>query len=320
MNMTSVSQVDGFLVGHAQDDTAHTGCTAILCPDGAVASVCTPGFAPGSREIDMLRPESLPQTIHGLLLSGGSAFGLAAASGVARYLLEQGVGYPVRSIRIPLVPAAVINDYPQNTSGGRLPDENMGYQAAAAATTKPVKSGSFGAGVSATTGKVAGPDYCSPSGIGSYGVVDSGLQIAAIVVVNPMGCIVNPDNGRILSGIRDKDGGLLNREEIIAFFKDRFDGERSEFIPYTVLTALATNAKLDKVGAYRLSRIAATGIARAVYPAHMLGDGDTVFALSSNRGPEVDLNWLGVLAAEVVSKAIVESALATAGVTWGVSA
>ncbi len=303
----SISQLDGFSVGHAEDRTAGTGCTAILTPGGATASGFTPGFAPGSREMDLLRPENTVPAIHGLLLTGGSAFGLAAAAGVVRFLLEQGAGFDTGLVRVPLVPAAVIFDYPRNQSAGLLPDEAMGYAAARNATRDPVGSGPFGAGLSATCGKAAGMEYASPSGLGSYGVIESGVAMTALAVNNALGSIVDPDTGTVISGLRRADGSVAGRAEILEALRRRSPALSGTDPGHTVLAAVATNARLDKLGAYRLARMAAVGLGRAVYPAHLTLDGDTVFALSSNTGPEADLNWLGALAAEVLARAIVAS-------------
>ncbi|MDR1920547.1 MAG: P1 family peptidase [Candidatus Adiutrix sp.] len=316
MKEISISQIEGFSVGHAEDEAARTGCTAILTPAGAVASGFTPGFAPGSREMDLLKPESAPQAIHGLLLAGGSAFGLAAAQGVVEFLRERGHGLDVGPATVPLVPAAVIFDYPGNLSGGRLPDAAMGYRAAAAADQRPVLSGPHGAGISARSGKIAGHDLSSPSGLGSFGFRDGALAITALTVVNPLGSVVNPDNGRIISGARRPDGRLCGRREILKLLREQSALGEKQAQPrrgaaleagHTVLAVVGLNARLTKLGAYRISRMAAAGLARAVYPAHLLYDGDTVFALSSNTGPEADESWLGALAADAVSRAIVNS-------------
>jgi L-aminopeptidase/D-esterase-like protein len=300
--------VDGFLVGHAEDREAGTGCTAVLTPAGASASVHTPGFAPGSRETALLRPESSPKAIHGLLLAGGSAFGLAAASGIVRFLREQGIGLDTGDIRVPLVPGAVIYDYPGNRSKGMLPDEDMGYRAACAASGAACMSGPHGAGVSARSGKIAGHARSSPSGIGSAGLADGDLQLAALAVVNPLGSIVHPDSGRIVSGLHRPDGSLASRDEILAAVKETA-GRMSGIDPgHTVLVVVGTNARLDKLGAFRVSRMAAAGIARAVFPAHLLFDGDTVFTLASNTGPVVDDNVLGAFAAQVTAQAVLDAA------------
>ena len=256
-----------------------------------------------------MKPENTVDRIHGLLLAGGSAFGLGAADGVVRYLREVGLGFDTGYIRVPLVPAAVIYDYPGNKSGGTLPDAALGYQAALAAGKNPVASGPIGAGVSATAGKACGPDLASPSGLGSHGFKDGDLMVAALCVVNPFGSIVDPESGRIISGLRRKDGSLADRAEIIAAIKARHFRLDQNGGGNTVLAAVGTNARLSKIGAYRLARMASFGLSRAIYPAGLIYDGDTVFALSSNCGPEVDEAWLGSLAAEAVAGAIVDSAL-----------
>ncbi|MDR2826701.1 MAG: P1 family peptidase [Candidatus Adiutrix intracellularis] len=299
----SLSQVDGFWVGHAENSTARTGCTAILTPEGAVASFFTPGFAPGSRETELLKPESTPQNIHGLLLTGGSAFGLAAATGIVKFLREKGVGLNTGTIQIPLVPGAVIYDYPQNLSQGLLPDENMGYEAAKKASKKALKNGPYGAGFSASSGKAAGPEFSSPSGLGSAGLVENKLQLAALVIVNPLGSLINPHTGVIISGIRTKGGQLATREEILDLLKDPPPQKPG----HTILVAIGTNARLDKLGAFRLARLAASGLTRSIFPSHLLFDGDIIFSLSSNTGPLVNENWLGAMAAELVSQAVINS-------------
>jgi L-aminopeptidase/D-esterase-like protein len=277
-----------------------------VAPEGVKASFCSPGFAPGSRETDLLKPENSVQQIHGLCLAGGSAFGLAAANGVVKYLREKGIGFEVGSIKVPLVPAAVIFDYPANKSQGSLPDEHMGYEAARTADTAKVESGPFGVGYSAASGKIGDPDLSSPSGIGSFGYEIKGLQVAALAVVNSLGSVVDPENGWIMSGLRKAQGGLASREEILEALSKMAPDDGS--VPKnTVLVAIATNANLTKLDLYRLSLMASSGIARAIYPAHLTYDGDTVFAISTGTGPLVDANWLGALAADVVSKAIIKS-------------
>ncbi|MDR1577337.1 MAG: P1 family peptidase [Deltaproteobacteria bacterium] len=300
----SLSEIEGFLVGHEEDRVAKTGCTAILCPEGAIASAYTPGFAPGSREMDLLRPSGLIPAIHGLLLSGGSAFGLAAATGVVNFLLAKGVGFPTGPIRVPIVPSAVIYDYPANQSKGLLPDERMGYLAASNASHAPLNSGPFGAGYSAVSGKLGGEALSSPSGLGSYGQVGkTGLMMAALAVVNPLGSVVNHKTGEIISGLKRPEGGLADRKDILSTLELAENLQPGN----TVLVVVGTNAQIDKLGAYRLARLASCGIARAIYPSHLLSDGDTVFALSSGVGPRADLSYLGALAADLVSEAIVRS-------------
>lgn len=309
MRHVTISQIDGFFVGQSENRASGTGCTVILTPAGAVASAYNPGFAPGSRETDLLKPENTIEKIHGLLLAGGSAFGLAAADGVIKFLKEKNIGLNTGFVLVPLVPAAVIYDYPGNISEGALPDSSMGYLAAVQAGKKPVASGPFGAGLSATAGKAAGAGRASPSGIGSFGYADSDLMVAALCVVNPFGSVIEPESGRIISGLKRPDGSLANREEILEAIKDSSFKMVNSGAGNTVLVAVGTNARLSKIGAYRLARMASAGLNRAIYPCGLVYDGDTVFVLSSNTGPEADEAWLGALAAEAVARAIVESAL-----------
>jgi L-aminopeptidase/D-esterase-like protein len=303
--MITIGEIEGFKVGQASDSAAKTGCTVILCPQGAVASAYTPGFAPGSRETELLKPSGLVQAVHGLCLSGGSAFGLAAAGGAVRFLSKLKAGLDIGPVRVPIVPAAVICDYPANQSGGLLPDEAMGFEAAWSAESGPVPSGPYGAGFSARSGKLGGEELASPSGIGSFGVMTKGgLAVAALAVVNPLGSIVSPRTGEIISGLKVPSGRLAGRREILAALAGAGTVHDQG---HTVLAAVATNAAIGKLDAWRLARMAGCGIARAVYPAHLLFDGDTVFALSTARGPAADISFLGALAAEVLAEAIVRS-------------
>lgn len=308
MEQITLSHISGFFVGHAENRAAGTGCNVILTPNGAVASAYNPGFAPGSRETDLLKPENTVDRIHGLLLAGGSAFGLAAAEGVMRFLREKKLGFDTGFIKVPLVAAAVIYDYPGNNSRGSLPDASLGYMAAFNAGKSPVKSGFYGAGISATCGKAAGPALASPSGLGSFGYKDGELMVAALSVVNPFGSIVDPDSGRIIAGMKLPNGALADKHDNLKAIKEKAYRLGESYPGNTVLAAVGTNARLDKLGAYRLARMASAGLSRVIYPASLLFDGDTIFALSSNDGPEVDEGWLGSLAAEVVARSIVESA------------
>jgi L-aminopeptidase/D-esterase-like protein len=317
MREITISEVDGLLAGHAEESEARTGCTAIVAPQGAACGACSPGFAPGSRETEAVRPEALTGQAHGVVLAGGSAYGLAAASGVAGALRDMGIGYDAGPLRVPVVPAAVIFDYPGNLSGGRLPDEGTGRRAAEAASREPLAGGARGAGVSALSGRVAGPGLASPSGVGSFGVeLPSGLQVAAVAVVNSLGSVVDPATGRIVSGARLPGGGLAGRAEIMRLLAET-DPPAGPGAPEasggggparaTVIAAVAVNSPLGRLGAFRLARMAAAGMARAVYPAHLLFDGDTVFALATSGGPACGASWLGALAADVLSEAILRS-------------
>jgi L-aminopeptidase/D-esterase-like protein len=309
MRKITVGEIDGLLVGHAENREMGAGCTVVLAPGGVTASVWIAGFAPGVRETELLRPEAMAPVIHGLLLTGGSAFGLAAAAGVVRFLRDRGVGLNVGPVKVPLVPAAVIFDFPGNRSGGLLPDEAMGYEAAGNAAAGPVWSGPFGAGISAAAGKIGDPSLSSPTGLGSHGLEVRGVKLAALAVVNPLGSVIDPVTGEILSGLRRRDGRVAVREEILEAVFEAAQNPQTQQVGRTVLVAVATNAVLDKLETSRLARMAAAGVTRSIYPAHLLYDGDAIFALSTGDGPKVDQSWLGALAAEVVSRAIVDAAL-----------
>jgi L-aminopeptidase/D-esterase-like protein len=308
MKTIGITDIDGLLVGHAVNSEYKTGCTVVLMPDGAPASAHVPGFAPGTRELELLNPLNIVTHTNAILLTGGSAFGLSAATGVVNFLREQNKGFTASSLKVPIVSAAVIYDYPLNTSKGLYPNEAMGYQAARNANSDPVRSGPYGVGYSAVSGKLASTHIPSASGIGSYGMhLESGLQVAALVVVNPLGSIVDPHTGEIISGLRKTDNRLLTRQDILnslALLPGDLPMKESQ---HTVLGVVATNAKLDKLQANRLARMASSGIARTIYPSHLLYDGDIVFAIGSDKGPVCDISYLGAVASEVVATAIVNS-------------
>lgn len=308
MSNRTITAVPGILVGHATDADNRTGCTAVLCPDNWTGGVAVPGFAPGSREVELLRPECIAQSIHGLLLAGGSAFGLRAADGVVRFLREQRRGIVMPHAVIPLVSAAVIYDLDMNRRPGELPDEAMGYAAAAAASAGAVAQGSVGAGTGARCGRLfqlaPGKDRSAKGGLGSALVRHNGALAGALVVVNALGNVHHPENGEFLAGGRDGKGRPLGRDAVLAALA-------GEALPRgaTVLSVVAVNTPLDKVGAGRLARMAAAGIARTVRPAHLLYDGDAVFALAplesgagTCEGPWSE-SLMGALAAEAVAQA-----------------
>ncbi|MDR2339191.1 MAG: P1 family peptidase [Deltaproteobacteria bacterium] len=310
MKIIHLSEIEGFLVGHSVSEESNTGCTAILCPGGASASIHVPGFASSTRETELLTPASYVTKIYGLSLSGGGAFGLSVANGVERFLAERDTGFKSVYVTIPTVTGATLFDYPVNASAGKLPNEQMGYEAAASAVSGPLKSGPYGVGRALRSGRLMAHSLHSVSGLGSYGVaLDSGLRLAALAAVNSLGSIINPRNGEIVSGVRHADGTLLNRFEMLhALSLLPWDSPASELGPTnTVVVAVATNATLDKVDAYRLARMAAAGISMATYPAHLLYDGDVVFAMSSCTEKSWNISFLGALAAEVVAGAILRS-------------
>ena len=297
MNQT-LTAIDGIKVGQATDATARTGCTVVLCPAGATAGVDVRGAAPGTRETDALRPGRLVQKAHAVLLTGGSAFGLDAAGGVVQYLEEQDVGFPAGPVRVPIVPAAVIFDLGVGDAKVR-PDRHMGYQACLNATDAPVAMGTIGAGTGATVGKAPGIT-ASPGGVGSAcKYLDSGLIVAAIVVVNALGNVVDPDTGEIVAGGKENGSFVDITERLLD----------AHLVPGTNTTigVVATNATLSPAEVNRVAEMAHDGMARAIRPAHTMFDGDTLFSLATGAHTISGVNTVGMLAAEVVAAAIVNA-------------
>ncbi len=297
-----ISDIDGILVGHSTHPTEATGCTVVLCPNGATAGVDVRGSAPGTRETDLLRPTFMVREIHGLVLTGGSAFGLRTADGAMRYLYEKGIGYAAGTAIVPIVPAAVIFDLTRERSVD-IPTVDMGYHAAQHAQTD-FEEGRVGAGRGATVGKILGMEYAMYGGLASDGIeLYNGVRVAALVVVNALGDVINPKTGAIIAGALNPSGkGFL---DTVAYMKR---GEFSAPIrgTNTTLAIVATNAQLDKEMITKVAQMAQNGIARAIRPAHTMYDGDIVFALSvGNR--KADVNVVGEAAAEVVSQAIVRA-------------
>lgn len=294
----TLTAIDEITVGHATNLTARTGCTVILCPAGAIAGVDVRGAAPGTRETEALRPGRLVQKAHAVLLTGGSAFGLDAAGGVVQYLEEQDVGFPAGPVRVPIVPAAVIFDLGVGDANVR-PDREMGYQACLNATNGPVAMGTVGAGTGATVGK--GPGVMSaPGGVGSACMrLDSGLIVAAIVVVNALGNVVHPKTGEILAGGKE-DGDFVDITERL-LDANIVQGTN------TTIGVVATNATLSPAETHRVAEMAHDGMARAIRPAHTMFDGDTLFALATGSHTGSGVNAVGILAAEVVAAAIVNA-------------
>jgi L-aminopeptidase/D-esterase-like protein len=266
----SICDVPGILVGHATDERALTGCTVILCEAGAVGGVDVRGAAPGTRETDLLRPESTVERVNAILLTGGSAFGLDAAAGVMRFLEERGAGFPVRSTVVPIVPGAVIFDLGLGDHRVR-PDAAMGLAACRGATAEPPAEGSVGAGTGATVGKSVGLARAMKGGIGTASIRVDGITVGALVVVNAYGDVVD-EAGALLAGAQPVDPAVPS---------GRASDDGPSLGANTTIGVVATDLPLDKAGATRLAQAAHDGLARAVRPAHTAFDGDTFFALSS---------------------------------------
>jgi len=308
----TLPSIAGLSVGHASDFVHATGCTAVVCPpQGCVAGVDVRGAAPGTRETDLLRPANLVERVHAIVLTGGSAFGLAAAGGVMRFLEEIGVGQPVGMTVVPIVPAAVIFDLAVGDHMVR-PDEQMGYAACGAATDEPVVEGNVGAGTGASVGKMLGMTQAMKAGVGSAGIVlPDGVTVAALMVVNALGDVIDPDSGAIAAGALSPAGGWADSGAMLlggAPFAAKAAGN-------TIIGVVATDARLDKAQANRMATLAHDGLARAVRPAHTLYDGDTIFALSAGEKAG-DMTRIGHAAAEVTAQAIVR-AVRTAATAYG---
>ena len=294
----TLTAIDGIKVGHATDAAARTGCTVVLCPMGATAGVDVRGAAPGTRETEALRPGRLVQKAHAVLLTGGSAFGLDAAGGVVQYLEERDVGFPAGPVRVPIVPAAVIFDLGVGNAKVR-PDREMGYQACLNATDEPVAMGAVGAGTGATVGKAPGVSS-SPGGVGSAcKYLDSGLIVAAVVVVNALGNVVHPRTGEILAGGKENGGFVDVTERLL-------DANLVQGVN-TTIGVVATNAILSPAEVHRVAEMAHDGMARAIRPSHTMFDGDTLFSLATGTHTGGNVNTVGILAAEVVAEAIVNA-------------
>ncbi len=300
--MTAVPQitdVPGLSVGHATDLQAATGCTVVLCERGAVAGVDVRGSAPGTRETDLLRPMTLVERIHAVLLTGGSAFGLAAADGVMRFLEERGVGYDVRVAKVPIVPAAVIFDLAVGSPLVR-PDPAMGYAAARAASAGPVEEGTVGAGTGATVGKLGGHATAMKAGVGTWALrLPGDVVVGALAVVNAFGDVLDDRTGQILAGARDPASGRFLDTARALVGGARPAGPATN----TTLAVVATNARLTKEQANKLAQLGHDGLARVISPVHTLFDGDTVFALSTGAA-DADPLALGAAAVEAVAEAV----------------
>jgi len=301
--MKGLTDIPGIRVGHVSDFDAITGCTAILCEAGAVGGVDIRGSASGTEEIETLDPGHVTGRVHAVLLAGGSAFGLEAASGVRRYLEHKGVGFDTGAAKVPIVPAAILYDLGIGKPGVR-PTLAMGEAAAAAATDAAVPEGSVGAGTGATVGKILGMRQAMKSGIGCHTVeLPNGVLVSSLVAVNAFGDVRDPATGKIVAGARkapDSREFADTEEEMKRRPAAGFGGRN------TTLAVVATNALLTKVQARKLAQFASLGMARTIYPVNTTFDGDTVFALSMGTRA-ADLNTLGVAAAESLSAAILRA-------------
>lgn len=333
MNQT-LTAVAGISVGHAEMSERPTGSTVVLVPSGTVAAVDVRGGAPGTRETDLLAPTKMVQEVHAVLLTGGSAFGLAAADGVMRFLDEQGFGFDtgIARVRVPIVPAAVLFDFAVGDRPDIRPDAACGRRAAEAASSAPVSEGNTGAGAGASVGKLAGHAHAMRGGLGSAALrLDNGLVVAAMVAVNAIGNIVDPQTGSMIAGARGKDGktladahGFLLAGTGLAGTGCAETGLAGEPMPETGLAGtnttigvVATNARLTQAEATKVAEMAQDGFARTIFPAHTPWDGDTLFCLATGAHAEpigaADLLQIGALAAAVTATAVVRGVSLASG-------
>ena len=296
-----ITDVDGIKVGHFTDSRRPTGCTVILCEEGAVASVEVRGSAPGTRETDLLDPLNHVEKAHAILLAGGSAFGLDAAAGVMRYLEERDIGYVTPFAKVPIVPAAILFDLRMGDPKIR-PNADAGYQACRNASIGDILEGSVGAGTGATIGKLQ-PGLPMKGGVGTASFkLDAGVVVAALVAVNCVGNVLDPGSGAVIAGARRPDG---------RGFIDPLEWAGAGIVPEsgnTTIGVIATNVPFNKAELKKIAQMAHDGMARTINPVHTPWDGDTLFALSTGTThSRLDVGRLGTLAAEVVSRSILRA-------------
>lgn len=303
-------QLPNIMIGHATNTKGPTGCTVILCPQGAVAGIDIRGSASGTRQTDSLFSLHRVPQIHGLFFSGGSAFGLDAAGGVMQYLEEKGIGFDVRVTRVPIVPTAILFDLSLGDAFCR-PDKAMGYQACLNASDRETAEGSVGAGTGASIGKIFGITQATKGGLG-YAVCHSqgGLTVAALMVVNAFGDVLD-NRGSIIAGARTAADSTTFADTWESFKKGCIP---SQFISHnnTTLGIILTNARLTSYQARKLAQMGHNALARSIAPVHTLFDGDTLFALSVGE-MESDVNLVGILGQEMIQEAIVRAVKAADG-------
>lgn len=308
-----LTAVAGLKVGHHTLAERPTGCTVVLAEAGAVAGVDVRGSAPGTRETDLLDPINLVDRVHAVVLSGGSAFGLDAATGVVRYLDEREIGYQTAVAKVPIVPAAILFDLGVGNPKIR-PTAECGYKAAEAASGGRVAEGNVGAGAGATVGKLGGSGRAMKGGIGtaSFSLPD-GTVVAALVAVNSVGDVIDPSTGKVIAGVRTEDGKSLADARLLV--RSGAIVPRARPGQNTTIGVVATNARLTKAEATKVAQMAQDGVARAVSPAHTPFDGDTIFALATGTHEgKADLLSVGALAADAVAEAIVRAVREARGI------
>lgn len=311
MKEINIYDIENIKIGNAQNEEAATGVTVIICENGAPTGLDVRGGGPASRESELLNPVAACESIHAVVLSGGSAFGLDCAGGVMQYLEEKNIGFDTGAAKVPLVCQSCIYDLAIGSSKIR-PDKAMAYEACINSEKNNYKNGCFGAGTGATIGKLKGPEFMLKSGIGSYAVDLNGLKVGAVVTVNALGDVY--EDGKIIAGLlnNDKNGFLSSSEEM---YKS-YEVKENLFTSNTTIGAVITNAAFNKTQMNKIAAMAQNGLARAIAPVHTTADGDSVYAMSVGD-ISADINVVGTLAAEVVSKAI-KTAVLSAEACYGI--
>ena len=305
---SGITDVAGIKVGHSTRAERPTGCTVILAEGGAVGGVDVRGSAPGTIETDLLDPVNLVQQVHAVFLSGGSAFGLDVATGVRKFLFERKIGFETKAANVPIVPGAILFDLGVGNRPDIWPTADCGYRAAAAAAGGVVAEGNVGAGAGATVGKLGGGGGAMKGGLGTASItVPAGanrLVVGAIVAVNAVGDVIDPQSGRVVAGVRTPDGkGFADARRLL-----RIDtAQPAKPGQNTTIGVIATNARLTKAQATKVAQMAHDGLARAIYPAHTMGDGDAIFALATGGIDNSDVSRIGALAADAIAEAIVRA-------------
>lgn len=301
MRMLRITSIPNIKVGHATHNQENTGCTVVLCGQGAVAGVDIRGSAPGTRETELLRPGFMIRQVHGIMLTGGSAFGLRTADGAMQYLSKQGIGYDARGICVPIVPAAVIFDL-RGERDFNFPTREMGYEACQNAAID-FDEGLVGAGKGATVGKILGIENCMKGGVGSSATqIRGGVKVGAIAVVNALGDVVDPANGKIIAGARKSRSGFVDTVNYL--MENPFPKKTP--VSNTTLAVVATNADFTKEEINKIAQMAQNGISRTIRPVHTMHDGDIVFSLSTGK-LKSDVSVVGEVAAQLVSQAILRA-------------
>ncbi len=312
MKKIDITNLEDFYIGSAQNEEAGTGCTVIICEEGATAGVDVRGGSPGTRETDSLNPSNHRQSIHAVALAGGSAFGLDAAGGVMKFLEEKGIGRDVGITRVPIVCGAILFDLRCGDYRTR-PDIQMGYEACHNAYLERPREGNYGAGTGATIGTIKGPNYAMKGGLGMACYQVGELKVGAVMAVNCVGDVFDHEGNRLIAGVLKEDKKSLAGSEAVML--DNYEDHTDFYSSNTIIGTVITNGRLTKDQASKLASISHNGIARAVRPAHTIYDGDTIFTMASGK-VSANLDSVAILSVRAVEQAIL-SAVKNAETAYG---